>query len=159
MAYCTTCGKEHDRVIYKTTRPARYCSKECIKRASYLKKNPTRQSFLRGDKGFWDTQTGIGYKWELYVADKLKGEHLPFDSDGIDVRASIGNLDVKVCERYHSQWVFNKNTPKEHIDFYYCICLEGGKIAKELLIPRESFKGRGITVGKVSAYDQFKIVG
>lgn len=136
--------------------PARYCSNKCIKRASYLRKNPNKRSFGRS-QAFWNTETGIGFRWELYVAKKLGGQHRPFDRSGIDVVAPIGNIDVKVCEKYHSQWVFNKNKPKPAIDWYYCICLEGGRVLKELLIPAGDFKSKGITVGNVSPrYDKYR---
>lgn len=157
MSTCIQCGGEHNRFKGNSiTKPADYCSKECIKKAYYFRKNPNAKSLGKSD-GFWKTQTGVGYKWEQYVAHKLNGEHVPFNKEGVDVKTSLGNLDVKVCENYQGQWVFNKNKPKEHIDFYYCICLDGGNVRKELLIPREAFKGRGITVGIKSRYDEYLI--
>lgn len=158
MSNCNTCGNEHLRLLANSKSiPARYCSTECIKRASYLRRNPNKRSLGRTEK-FWETETGIGFKWEKYVAEKLKGEHRPFNKQGIDVCTSIGNIDVKVCNKYGPQWVFNKNKPKPIIDWYYCICLENSKPVKELLIPRADFKGRGITVGTVSPkYDIYKV--
>ena len=158
MSNCITCGKAHNRKKGNSmTLPAKHCSVECVKRNWYLKNNPNARSFFRDDAGFWESETGIGYKWEIYVADKIGGTHMPFNKDGIDVSVSWGNLDVKVCEKYGPQWVFNKNKSKPVIDFYYCICLENGKVAKELLIPTDQFLGKGITVGTVSAkYDKFK---
>jgi hypothetical protein len=158
MDKCIFCSKQHNRTYYNTQKPAKYCSTKCIKRAFYLKSNPNRKSFLRGDAGFWESETGIGFFWEQYVAKKLKGEHMPFNKLGIDVASPIGNIDVKVCNKYHSQWVFNKNNAKPIIDWYYCICLEDGNILKELLIPTNKFIGNGMTVGKVSKkYDRYKV--
>lgn len=158
MINCIFCNKPHNRKYYNTNTHTRYCSNKCIKRASYLKKNPNKRSLLRGDKGFWDSETGKGYYWEQYVAKKLKGEHKPFDKDGIDVASDIGNIDVKVCNKYHTQWVFNRNTYKTHIAWYYCICLDDDKIVKELLIPAPDFIGKGITVGTVSPkYDKYMV--
>ena len=82
---------------------------------------------------------------------------MEFNKGGIDVVAAVGNLDVKVCEKYRNQWVFNKNKAKPFIDYYYCICLEGGAVKKELLIPREAFKSCGITVGAKSQYDVYTV--
>jgi hypothetical protein len=162
---CVFCG-------LSTINNNKYCDVKCIKRAYYLRKNPDKKSILNGNPDFWKTQTGIGYYWEKYVANKLNGEHLPFNKDGIDVRVGGVNYDVKVCEAYKRKkhhgklittnpkyrwWVFNKNKPKPCINFYYCICLTDGKPVKELVIPTSEFKGLGITVGTESVYNKFMV--
>lgn len=155
MTKCNFCGETHYRYKPNSKRlPALYCSTKCIKRASHLKRNPDKKCFGR-NKTFWETETGIGFKWEKYVADKFNGTHMEFNSHGIDVVTSLGNIDVKVCEKYRNQWVFNRNKKKSNIDFYYCICLDKTKIVKELCIPTDSFKSVGITVGNSSKYDEF----
>lgn len=162
MNKCKLCGKE-------TNRP-KYCSSKCIKQAWYVRNLGDKKSSLVGNPEFWNTETGIGFKWEKYVADKLNGEHLHFNKDGIDVCVGNTNYDVKVCEAYKRKkhkgkiintnpkyrwWVFNKNKPKSYINFYYCICLVDGKPVKELKIPINEFKSCGITVGMKSVYDKF----
>jgi hypothetical protein len=159
MNKCILCDASHTRCKPNShTLPALYCSTRCVKRASYLRKNPNARSIERTEE-FWDTETGIGYKWEIYVANKVSGgEHVPFNKDGVDVVSDMGNLDVKAGEKSRNQWVFNRNRKKPHIDFYYCVCLEGGKPVKELLIPSERISGKvGITVGNKSKYDIYKV--
>lgn len=158
MNKCEQCGTNHTRLKANSrNKPARFCSVRCIKRASYARCNPDVKMLGR-NKQFWQTETGIGYKWELYVVKKLNGTHMPFNTNGIDLVADIGTVDVKVCEKYNTQWVFNRNKKKTNIDWYYCVCLEKGKPVKELLIPSKNFKSCGITVGTVSPkYDQYAI--
>lgn len=151
----------------------KYCSVTCIKRSYYIRKNPNCKSYLTNNPDFYTTQTGIGFYWEKYVANKTGGTHIPFNKNGVDVVSSLGNLDVKVCELYRRKskcgkpininsqygwWVFNKNKPKINIDFYYCICLVEGKPIKELCIPTSEFKTGGITVGNKSKYDSYSIL-
>jgi len=165
MTNCITCGIEHTRCAGNSkTKPAKYCSVKCNKRASYYKKNPNKRSYGRSRK-FWNTETGKGFKWEQYLAKKIGGTHHEFDSvTGIDVEGNDGNYDVKVCELYNrkskkrgAQWVFNRNRKKDIISYYYCICLKDGEVVKELKIPSADFGNIGITVGKVSRYDVFKV--
>lgn len=159
MSKCVLCKKEHQRLLANSkTIPARYCSVQCIKKAYYFRNSLNKKS-LGKSKLFWKTETGIGYKWEMYVAKILGGKHLPFNKNGVDVTAEIDgtpvNLDVKVCNKYKNQWVFNKNKPKTHIDYYFCICLDDNHPTKMFLIPTQSFTSCGITVGNKSKYDKF----
>ena len=83
---------------------------------------------------------------------------MPFNKIGIDLVADIGTVDVKVCNKYKTQWVFNRNKKKSIIDWYYCICLQDNKPVKELLIPSKDFTSCGITVGtKSPKYDVYLI--
>lgn len=161
MSNCELCGNEHNRFIPNSTkRPARYCSTKCIKKAYYYRNNPEAKSLGKND-AFWETETGKGFKWEKYVADKMNGTHFEFNKDGVDVSFELAgktvNVDVKAAEQYRHWWVFNKNKPKPHIDYFYCVCLKNGNVFKELLIPRESFKSCGISVGNKSSYDKYKL--
>lgn len=158
MYKCSLCGEPHSRLKANSKRlPADYCSIKCIKKASYYRRHPNTRSYGKSRK-FWKTETGIGFKWEKYVVNKYNGKHHEFNKSGVDVTTEqFGRLDVKVCEKYRSQWVFNRNKKKSNIDNYYCICLENGKPIKELLIPTKEFKSIGITVGLTSRYDMFSL--
>lgn len=155
----------------KTIYPPRekYCSVKCIKRASYLKTHPDTQSILRGDEGFWLTETGKGYRWEKYVAKLLGAEHIPFNGHAPDLMRGDEKIDVKSCELYKRKtkygksdikcsgwWVFNRNQEKP-MDFFCCVCLIDNKPEKILLIPADKFTGMGITVGHKSRHDKYKI--
>ena len=159
MNKCAFCGERHTRLKPNSKKlPAKYCSTWCIQTASRLRLNPNIKSYFGDKKGFWKTETGIGFRWEKYAADILEGKHMEFNKKGIDIVTRHGNLDVKVCEKYRNQWVFNKNKPKDFIDYYFCICLDGDKPVKHLLIPTGDFKGKGITVGTKSKYDKYNYI-
>ena len=148
----------------------KYCSKQCVKRAYVLRKNPNINSYFKTDnRKFWLTETGIGFKWEKYAAKKLGATHLEFNCAGADLDWNGKPVDVKSCTLYRPKehkgrktpnhsgwWVFNRNSFKPEVEFFFCICLdENGKVVKELLIPASEFKGKGITVGHKSRYDSF----
>ncbi len=153
-------------------KPARkkYCSVKCIKRAWYLKNNPEIRSYLNNNPKFWESETGIGFKWEKYAAKLLKAKHLEFNN-GPDLDWNGIGVDVKVCNLYKRKnkrnkkcdinkqkgwWVFNKNNDKKEVKYFFCICLkEDGNIEKQLLIPSNKFLGNGITVGSKSKFDEF----
>ena len=159
MGVCSRCKKETDRPMY--------CSKQCIKQAWYLR-NTKSKSMLKGDKEFWDSETGIGYKWEKWIAEKIGAEHMQFNSSGCDLRLGKTLIDVKACNRWRRKlkrgvpvktqqngvWVFNRNKIKP-CDWFYCICLVDGKPVKVLKIPAEEFGKSGITIGEKSKYDKY----
>lgn len=146
-----------------------YCSVKCIKRAYYIRKNPNCKSYLTHNPDFWKTNTGVGFYWEQYVAKKLKAKHIEFNKMGADLLWGNKYVDVKssnlfkrknrrgkvVGTKNAGNWVFNRGKEKKEVDYYYCICLIGGKPVKELLIPSSEFKSCGITVGLKSQYDRF----
>jgi hypothetical protein len=158
---CVYCGKGEAR--------KKYCSVACVKRAYILRKRPNIKAYSTGNKLFWETETGIGFKWEQYAAKILGAKHIPFNH-GPDLYLGDMGIDVKVCNLYKRKnkrgktvekenqngwWIFNKNSEKESVKVFFCICLDGSKIVKRLYIPAEEFKGKGITVGHKSRFDQF----
>lgn len=143
----------------------KYCSKKCIKRAWYIRNLPIgkKSSFIDGS-GFENTETGIGLKWEKYVANLLKAEHTPFNTLGADLNWNGKLIDVKSCNLWFRDksdksgvWVFNRNKPKP-IDFFFCVCLIKNVPVKMLLIPSSIFPKKGIVIGKNSKYDIYKYV-
>lgn len=145
----------------------KYCSPSCIKRAYVLRKFPNRRSSYNNNPLFWESETGIGFKWEKYAAELLKAQHIPFNM-GTDLLLSNGEgVDVKVCTLYKRKnkrgkpikkdqtgwWVFNINKKKESTHWFFCICLNQDQtINKQFLIPAEIMYQRktGITVGETS---------
>lgn len=136
------------KCVFCGINPARkkYCSIQCIKRAYYLRVKPNTKSYLNNNPLFWKTETGIGFKWEQYAAKVLNAKHIPFNNGPDLIKDSIG-IDVKVCNLYKRKlkrgkkvdnkgwWVFNKNNEKQSVKYFFCICLNGENIEKQLLIP------------------------
>mgnify|MGYP001567821569 FL=1 len=156
---CLMCKKNQARKLY--------CSPQCIKRAWYLR-NSNSKSYFKNNPDFWKTETGKGFYWEKYVAKKLGARHIEFNN-GPDLDWNGKRVDVKVCNLWQRNfkrgkpvknqagvWVFNRNK-KKPMDYFYCICLTGKKIVKELLIPESIFGSIGISVGHKSNYDKFLI--
>lgn len=157
MRPCLFCERE-------TERP-KYCSVKCIKRAWYLRKNPV--SYFGDDKRFWGTETGIGLRWELFVAKLLNAKHLLFnkgpdlDWDGKSVDVKVSNLYFRknkrgkpVSSKQSGYWVFNRNKSKK-IDLFFCVALKDGKPYKMLLMPDANFPKIGLVIGWKSSYDRF----
>lgn len=150
MTNCIFCNK----LIAKN----KYCSKDCIKKMWYKRKNP--RSYSNANPVFWKSNTGIGFKWEQYAAKLLKAKHLEFNKFGADLDWDGKSVDVKVCNPWKkkkhlaSVWVFNRGKNKP-IDFFFCIVLEKGKPIKKLLIPSDKFPRIGIVIGRRSKYDEF----
>lgn len=151
--------------------PAIYCSTKCIKRASYLRRNPNVKSIFR-DKSFWNTETGIGFKWERYIAKLIGANHIKFNKLGVDLEKDGLLIDVKASNLYKRKrkngkvvnsdqsgvWVFNRNKEKK-VDFFFCVCLINNKVNKILKIPSNKFSTSGITIGIDSKYDKFIFMG
>ena len=148
---------------------AKYCSVKCIKRASYIKKNPDTK-IMGISKDFWKTETGIGYKWEKYIAKRIGATHMEFNRAGCDLEKDGELIDVKACNLWRRQykrgvpvkkeqtgvWVFNRNKMKP-CDTFYCVCLDNNKLVKVLKIPACEFGTRGITMGEKSKYNEYVI--
>lgn len=144
----------------------KYCSEKCSKKACYLR-NSKSKHYSTGDKDFWKTETGKGFKWERYSAKLLGAKHLEFNGKGADLDWNGKLVDVKSCEIYkrkfahgkptfnrYGSWIFHRNTNKP-MDFFFCICLKNNKIIKKYLIPNEFFP-KGVSIGKISPkYDKF----
>lgn len=139
----------------------KHCSTICVKRFWYIKKlKKDNSSFFGNRSKFLKTETGLGFFWEQKVALMLGARHYPFNKYGGDILADIGWVDVKVCNKYKTprggfQWVFNRNKKKKEVLWYFCVCLDGKKLVKMLLIPSSQFPKMGATVGSVSKYDKF----
>lgn len=153
---------------YTTNRP-KYCSKKCVKRAWYLRNNPKRKSYEKGGD-FWNTETGIGFKWEKFIADKIGAEHLPFNNGGCDLRHGKEKIDVKACNLWKRNkkrgvpvkkeqagvWVFNRNKMKK-CNRFICICLIDNEVHKILDIPGVDFPKSGAVIGHKSKYDKYQV--
>lgn len=137
----------------------KYCSVECIKRAYYLRKNPDKKSYINHNPKFWETKTGIGFKWEVWASNFLNATHNKFKK-GADLNYNGKLIDVKVSKGYNlknsTQWVFNRNKIKP-IDFFFCIALKNDKVYKLFFIPNNNFPKCGATIGDNSKYDKFQI--
>jgi len=163
---CLLCGSIIPRKrLYPYTK---YCSERCNKNSWNIRHKGAR-SYLAKNPDFWKTETGIGFKWEQYVAKKLCAEHLEFNSNGEDLRLGELKIDVKVCELYKRKmkrgkkvgkifgiWSFARGKMKP-MDYFYCVCLIKGKPVKELYIPNDKFSKSGISVGEKSKYDIYKV--
>ncbi len=147
-----------------------FCSPRCVKIAWRIRRHPNAYHSNPKSKQFWKSQTGIGFKWEKYIAKKLNATHLEFNSKGADLDWNGKSVDVKACHLYKRKmehgkpvvteregwWVFNRGKIKP-IDYFCCVCLIKEKPKKILLIPNKEFSQRGIVVGWNSSYDVFKI--
>lgn len=147
----------------------KYCSIICIKRAWYIRNNPNCKSYFTKNPEFWNTETGVGFKWEKYAAKFLKAKHNEFIK-GIDLNWNGKLVDVKACNLYKRKfkrgksvvgeqsgnWVFNRNKIKP-VDFFFCCCLKDNKLIKKYLIPNSNFPKIGAVIGLKSKYDKFLI--
>lgn len=161
-------------LLCKSTIPInrkKYCSTACVKRAWYIR-NTTGRCFFKSDPAFWNTETGIGFTWEKYAAEKLNATHLKFNSKGADLEKNGEFIDVKSCNLYRRKnrrgspvktkqagnWVFNRNKLKDNVDWFFCICLDKNKVVKEYMIPAHKFGIKGVTIGNKSAFDEFLFI-
>lgn len=157
-----TCGKQ-----FKNTHGSQiYCNSFCQKHAWYIKNTPNSNHY-KVHKKFWETQTGIGFYWEIQGAKLLGATHTKFGK-GCDLVWGSKLVDVKACNVFKRKkqdgkltpstrkgvWIFNRNKEKP-CDFFLCYCLESNKPVKILLIPAISFPKSGITIGETSKYDKF----
>lgn len=159
MNKCLMCKKE-------TKRP-KFCCKKCIKRAWYLRNSLNTKSYGISDE-FWNTETGIGFKWEKYVAKLLGAKHMVFNKNGADLEWNGKLVDVKASNLYTRKnkrgkpvssqqsgvWVFNRGKEKP-VDFFFCIALKDNKPVKMLLIPSDKFPKVGAVIGWKSSYDRY----
>lgn len=160
---CILCGEP-------TKKTNRYCSTRCIKRAHYLRKYPDCKSHINNNPEFWETETGIGFKWEKFIAKKLGATHLEFNKGGADLQLGDELIDVKASQPYHRKhkrgkkitgetanlWIFNRNKIKP-VDWFVCVCLSGKSVVKILKIPSRAFTRTGISVGVNSKYNKYII--
>lgn len=168
---CEFCKKPHTRLRpNSTTIPARYCSTVCIKRASYVRKNPeVRTHYGKDTVAFLKTETGIGYKWEKWAAKILGAKHITFNKNGCDLDWNGHSIDVKAAELWRrgikrgipvlseqsGTWTFNRGKMKP-CDFFFCVCLVRGKVKKCYLIPGSKFPKSGAVIGQKSKYDKYQ---
>jgi len=163
---CLFCNQEIPKNrLYGNTK---YCSVLCNKRAWYVKHNPNSNPHYIKNSDFWKTETGIGFKWEIYASKKLGAKHLKFNGSGGDLDWNGKIVDVKSCCLYKRKrkrnmpvkseqagiWTFARGKKKK-IDYFFCVCLFHNKVHKTLLIPDKDFQEYGIAVGWKSKYDKF----
>ena len=164
---CLFCNKLIPKKrLYKQTK---YCSVKCNKRAWYIRHNPNTKSYFANNPDFWKTETGIGFKWEIYASKKLGAKHLKFGR-GADLDWNGKLIDVKASNLYKRKfkrskpvkseqkgyWIFNRNKIKP-IDYFFCICLLKNKPYKIYLIPANKFPKVGLVLGHKSKYDKYTI--
>ena len=159
MNKCLVCKKGINR--------PKFCSHKCSAHAWYLRNNPKAKSY-KVNSAFWKTETGIGFKWEKYVAKFLKAEHLKFNKGGADLKWNGKMVDVKSSNLYRRKnkrgkpvlskqsgvWVFNRGKNKP-LDFFFCVALKNNKPFKMLLIPNDNFPKKGLVIGMKSKYDKY----
>lgn len=162
---CTFCGAAIPQSRYKFKRYVKYCSGQCVKRMWYKLRNPG--SYFNGSTEFWKTSTGVGFRWEKYAATKLGARHIEFTRKA-DLDWNGKAVDVKVAHPYRRKdgkskepvWVFNRNSRKKNVDFFFCICLdEKDQVLRELLVPNKVFPNVGMVLGRKSKYDRFIFKG
>jgi hypothetical protein len=150
----------------------KYCSDRCNK-LSWAKRNKViKNSFNNGDRKEWlNTETGVAYSWENWVARQFQGVWQGFNKP-FDILIGDEKIDVKTCELYKRPnkrgkpvknksaqagwWVFNKN--KGNIaDFMLCIGLINGVPFKMWKIPSKVF-GKSKTISPLSnRFDKYLI--
>ena len=144
-----------------------FCSPKCVKKSWYLRRNPN--CYYSGSKKFWESATGIGFKWEKFAAKLLGAQHLEFNNRGSDLLLKNKYIDVKVSSinkrknkrgkpiigKQTGTWNFRLGKSKP--DYLFLICLnENKKIEKILMIPFNEVKATsGMVIGKYSKYDKF----
>lgn len=124
-----------------------------------------KDSYFNGSPKFWKSATGIGFFWEKWAAKELGATHLEF-TKGADLVWNGNMVDVKVSNPFKRKdrqnptnvWVFNRNSRKKKVDFFFCIALEDGEPIKKLLIPNDSFPEKGMVIGIKSKYDKYSLV-
>lgn len=155
----------------KTGGTLKYCSIFCCKKSFYQRNFKGKHTVFQEGYNF-NSCTQKGLYWENYIAQKLNGECISnkIMNKNIDVIAGKEKFDIKSSNLYKRKkkkgknvincfgwWVFNRNTFKDEIDFFICICLIDNKIEKIYKIPNNKFHKKGITIGKKSKYDEFLI--
>lgn len=131
-------------------------------------RNINPNSYFNDNDDFWKTETGIGFTWEKWVANKIGAEHLEFNKNGCDLSLDGHKIDVKAANAWRRKtrngenlkkkqakvWVFNRNKVKP-CDIFICVCLENNTPVKVLEIPSKVFPLSGITIGTNSKYDVY----
>jgi len=166
---CTFCNKE----FTPNTRVQINCSIQCTKNKYYKRKciELGKSSIFVNEEDFYKTETGIGFKWEKYVADKLGATHLEFNLDGLDIDWNGKLIDVKsahlnkrknkrgkpVVGKQLGYWNF-KGWGLNEPSFFVCVCVNDDEsVEKTLIIPSSLYPKQGITVGQKSKYDIYLI--
>lgn len=148
-----------------------YCSIKCTKKMSYHKRH--KNSLHNNPEEFYKSDTGRGYKWEKYVANLLKAQHLEFNgkdekTNRADIKWGEKYIDVKSAVIYKRKnkrgkpvmaenkgcWSFKPSYIKDNIDYIFCVALDkDDKVVKKYLVPSSAYPAGGITVGQTSKYD------
>ncbi len=173
------CGQENSKCKFcnkvvplnrrgRNGKPPKYCSKQCVKKAFYVKEfgDSKLSIYNGGGKEFDMTATGKGMKWEIWFCDTFGAKWMNADSMNkpYDAKWKGKNIDVKSSEWFtkgrSNFWNFKPNSfIKPEIDFFACVCLLSDIPQKVLLVPSSIYylnKG-GISVGKNSKFDNFSI--
>lgn len=146
----------------------RYCSKKCIKVAWYVKNNPKAKSHHIKNSDFFSSNTGIGYKWEKYVAKILGAEHREF-CRGVDLIWNGKTIDVKTSSLFKRRFKRGKPVVKEQSgvwsfkfshnrvipDYFFLVCINKSSVEKMYLIPSCELGKRGVVIGWKSIYDKY----
>lgn len=110
--------------------------------------------------------TSLGDDYEEVVAGKLRGMgyevHQMTTKHPYDLFVNGGvKIDVKCANKYKDKyefdaWTFNLNKSNPTCDIYIFVALNpDGTIQRELVVPSVFVTQRVVTIGKVSAYDQY----
>ena len=160
--------------IDKFHKKVRYCSTECIKRASYVRTHKFKSSsYIPSSESEWvNTGTGKGRIWEIFVANLTKGELQPYGSH-FDILIDGKRIDVKSCNLYKRKnkrgkaiknpekqigwWVFNRNSGEIEVDSFICIGLIDNKPIKIYKIPSRQFRNGIVISPRKSKFDEFII--
>ena len=120
----------------------KWCSRRCIKTWWYRDRNGLTLDSMS------ETHTYKGRRAELLALKLLPGSkdlNYPLFCAPHDIEWKGKKINVKSCEQFNGGWVFNGSVSKP--DFYFCLCLIGGKLARAFMIPSERL-GNGITIGQ-----------
>jgi hypothetical protein len=166
MSKCIFCNKQipKDRVN-NSNKKVIYCSKECIKKAWYVKNKTNKCSYYLDKKEWSKSETGKGWKWEMFIAKLIKAKKMPFGYQ-YDLLCGKDKIDVKSANLYKRirnpkwkpayWWRFDRGEFIKDIDFFFCVCLIDNVPKKIYKIPNNNFGKRGITIGKTtSIYDKY----
>jgi len=150
-----------------------YCSKVCLKRDWYCSRHKT--TYFKNPDSFFLTHTGIGFKWEKYVAKLLKARHLVFngrnnkteradlDWNGklVDVKSAHLNFRKNkrgkpVAGEQKGYWSFKSTGKEKKIDFVVCVGVDNlEKPVRVFLFPADEYPKNGVTIGWNSKYDKY----
>lgn len=168
---CIFCKNPIPKERWEFREGIKYCSSKCIKRTWYVKslKEGSNSSFIKGSR-FEETETGRGFKWEVYAANFLKAKHIEFNKYGADLDWNGKSVDVK-CSNLSKRkmkrgkptgdivgtWSFKRGKGQDNVDFFFCVCLLKGKLFRKYLIPGREYPKGGVCMGWKSKYDKYLI--